>query len=103
MLKLGRAWSAPEELAPLVSGWDKLSNLFKTWVTAPFPAFHMRNLVSGFFNQWRDDAFSLGANKQAIDILRGGLLAKAVLAVLVLVILAGCYLRLLAGLVRRSA
>ena len=76
VLKLGRAWATPTELGPLAAGWDALSNLFKTWVTTPFAAFHSRNLMSGFFNQWRDDAFSLGANKQAMDVLRGGQLAK---------------------------
>jgi hypothetical protein len=72
--KLGQAWDTPKELAPLLAGWDFLNNAFKTWVTTPFPAFHTRNLISGAFNQWRDNAFSVASNLEAKTVLRGGLL-----------------------------
>jgi hypothetical protein len=48
--ELGRYMTSfrnPEALNPVVRGLDWLTNLFKGYVTAPFPGFHVRNLVSG--------------------------------------------------------
>lgn len=36
----------PRELRPLLRGYDVATNLFKEWVTAPFPSFHFRNSYS---------------------------------------------------------
>jgi hypothetical protein len=74
VVKLGQAWNTPRELGPVMSAWNYAQNLFKTWVTAPFPAFHARNLVSGLFNAWRDDALSPAALKEAFQVIRGGTL-----------------------------
>lgn len=81
VMKLGQAWENPRELTPLLAAWDAASNLFKTWVTAPFPAFHARNLMSGIFNMWRDDVQPnrmLPAMREAYDVLRGGTLAAPI-------------------------
>ena len=72
MVKLGKAWSTPRELGPVAVAWDMASNLFKSWATVPFPAFHARNFMSGLFNTWRDDALSPGAMKEAWNVIRGG-------------------------------
>jgi hypothetical protein len=42
-----RPFSSPEAVNPLVRGYDWFTNLFKTYVTSPFPGFHVRNLTSG--------------------------------------------------------
>ena len=76
VLKLGQAWDTPKQVAPLLAGWDFLNNAFKTWVTTPFPAFHTRNLISGMFNQWRDNAFSVGGMHDTMEIMRGNKLLE---------------------------
>lgn len=78
ILKLGRAWNAPKELAPIVAAWDWATNLFKSSVTTLFPAFHTRNGVSALFNMWRDDALSLPAMRDGVAILRGGTVESAI-------------------------
>jgi hypothetical protein len=76
MVKYGAAWKPNADLGPVVRAWDYASNLFKSMVTVPFPAFHTRNLMSGLFNAWRDDALSPSAMQQAGELVRGGLLEK---------------------------
>ncbi len=72
MARLGRAYTTPGVLAPVVEAWDKVTNLFKTALTTVFPAFHSRNLMSGLFNQWRDGALSQSALGEALAVIRGG-------------------------------
>lgn len=72
MARLGRAYTTPGVLAPVVEAWDKVTNLFKTALTTVFPAFHSRNLMSGMFNQWRDGALSQQALGEALSVIRGG-------------------------------
>lgn len=72
MARLGRAYTTPGVLAPVVDAWDKVTNLFKTALTTVFPAFHSRNLMSGLFNQWRDGALSPTALGEAMAVIRGG-------------------------------
>lgn len=71
LVKPLRAWSAPDELIPALAGYDKFMNLFKGWITAPFPAFHTRNALSGLYNMFRDSAFSPTALREAKDVLQG--------------------------------
>lgn len=66
-----RAWTRPEELSPLVAGFDAATNMMKGWLTVPFPAFHVRNIGTGMFNMWRDNAFSLGAMSEAKALMQG--------------------------------
>lgn len=72
MLRIGQAWRNPAAISPVINAWDKAVNLFKTYVTRVFPAFHVRNLGSGIFNMWRDDAVSLSAMGDAWNMIRGG-------------------------------
>lgn len=51
-------FQAPEEIGKLGAGIDKLTNLFKTGVTA-WPAFHVRNMTSGFVQNIITDAFGI--------------------------------------------
>lgn len=76
--RMGAAWNVPEALAPIVATWDAATNLFKAGITAPFPAFHGRNLMSGLFNMWRDgvgmgDVMRIGA--EVMQVQRGGSLS----------------------------
>ena len=64
-------WQRPAELEPIVTGYDKLTNLFKGWVTTPFPAFHSRNIVNGMYSMWRDNAFSTEALFDAGRLMLG--------------------------------
>lgn len=75
VMKLGQAWENPRQLTPLLAAADWASNLFKTAVTVPFPAFHTRNVLSGIFNMWRDDLSPgqiVSGLKAAYNVLRGG-------------------------------
>lgn len=78
MARLGRAYTTPGVLAPVVEWWDKVANLFRNSLTTPFPGFHFRNLMSGGFNTWRDGSLSTTAAKEAFSVLRGGGLSPEV-------------------------
>lgn len=72
MLRMGEAVKTPAVLAPVVAAWDWALNLFKTSLTTIFPAFHVRNMMSGLFNMWRDGALSGAALDQSQKLIRGG-------------------------------
>ena len=81
--RMGAAWNVPEALAPIVGAWDGVTNLFKGAITAPFPAFHGRNLMSGIFNMWRDSvpmADVVGVGAEMLRIQRGGSLSAGAAA-----------------------
>lgn len=80
LTNMGKAWVNPQEMTPLLHAWDAMANLFKTGVTAVFPAFHVRNAFSGLFNTFRDDAFSLKSIKESSELLRGGHLSPETIA-----------------------
>jgi hypothetical protein len=67
-------WRAPEEVAPLIRGYDSAMNLWKGYLTAPFPAFHTRNVASGLFNILRQHVNPLelyNAGADARNVLQG--------------------------------
>lgn len=76
MLRIGQAWKTPEVLKPVVDAWDKITQTIKSNLTYPFPGFHTRNVMSGLFNMWRDNALSPSAMKQMSEIQRGGQLSE---------------------------
>lgn len=81
--RMGQAWVTPETMRPILGVWDSFVNLFKTALTAPFPAFHVRNGVSGFFNMWRDGIAppAMVANSaEMLSVMRGGRLSDDVAA-----------------------
>lgn len=71
MMRFVTPWTRPHEMAPILAAFDKYTNLFKGWLTAPFPAFHSRNFVEGLFQNWRDDALSFSAMDDTAKILNG--------------------------------
>lgn len=74
MQKIGQAWKTPASLQPVVDMWDRTVKTFKDYLTKVFPAFSMRNLMSGIFNMWRDDAMVPKAGSEMMNVLRGGAL-----------------------------
>lgn len=71
MTKLLQSGRAPSELAPVLKAYDGAMNLFKGWLTSPFPAFHVRNLFTGVYNMFRDGALDTGAMSDAKKLLQG--------------------------------
>lgn len=80
MMRIGQAWRAPASLAPVIDMWDRTVQTFKTYLTRLFPAFHVRNLMSGVFNMWRDGAASPQAGSEMMTVIRGGSLSDDVAA-----------------------
>jgi hypothetical protein len=75
ILRMGQAWKVPESVAPVVDFWDRTVQLFKSGLTSPFPAFHVRNAISGMFNMWRAGVLSWDAATDMFRVLRGGSLS----------------------------
>lgn len=61
---------APESKGQLLRGWDALSNMFKTWVTTPFPQYHVTNKVGGVFQNLLSGV--LGGGGVARTLIKGG-------------------------------
>lgn len=74
--RIGKAWSTPSSLQPVVQAWDKTVQWFKDNLTVPFPAFHIRNLMSGIFNMWRDGGGAGAVSKEAGDAMLGMIRGK---------------------------
>lgn len=69
LAKVQKAWTNPEEVQGIVKLWDSALQMFKGAVTYPFPAFHVRNVGSGIYNMWRDNAASSSAMRDAYKVL----------------------------------
>jgi hypothetical protein len=63
--------SGPDAANEIIQAVDSFTNLFKAGVTGMAPAFHVRNLFSGQFQNWLNDTFSGRSVKDAHDIVRG--------------------------------
>lgn len=74
-----RGFSAPESLGPLMKAFDYLTNLTKTFQTAVWPAFHVRNLISGMWQNVVKGGFEPGQGPVA-GILKPMMDAKRLLA-----------------------
>lgn len=55
LARVNKAFAAPEEVNAMTDAWDALTNLFKGNVTAPFPSFHTRNVMSAFVQNALND------------------------------------------------
>lgn len=80
VMRLGEAWKSPAALAPVIEGWKMAMNIFKTGVTAPFPAFNVRNVMNAVFSMWRDKALDFGAMGAARAVQNGGYLPEKIAA-----------------------
>ncbi len=77
IVKFGKAHltnDAADAILPIV---DSLTNVWKASVTAGFPAFHARNLVSGLYRSFIDGTFSPQGARDANALLRGGIIRDA--------------------------
>jgi len=54
---INRQFQAPEEANAVTAAYDAFTNLFKSNVTAPFPSFHVRNMLSGFTQNLLNDVY----------------------------------------------
>lgn len=52
-----RPFVSPESVKPFVTLWDQALNLFKGAVTTAFPSFHVRNAMTGVWQNWVSGAF----------------------------------------------
>jgi len=63
------------------SGYDSFTRWFKTWVTAYFPAFHVRNYISGNVQNYSEigaQALNPKNHNAALGILYGGIKSKPI-------------------------
>lgn len=58
-----RGFQTPESVTPVLAGYDQLTKLFKGFQTSPFPAFHIRNLISGLWQNLVKGGFEPGMNQ----------------------------------------
>lgn len=71
---LGRfmeSFKSPEVANEIASAVDSVTNLFKGGVTSPWPAFHVRNLMSGQWQNWAAGQWSLASLREADKVMRG--------------------------------
>jgi hypothetical protein len=69
--RLMQTFTQPDEAKAALQAIDAFTNAFKLGVTSPFPGFHVRNFISGQFNNYVAGAFSPQALKQANDLMGG--------------------------------
>lgn len=65
-LKLHEKITSPEEVHKLIDAYDVAVSFWRTMVTVPIPAFHIRNLLSDSLLSWLDGGLDLKAMGQAI-------------------------------------
>lgn len=75
--RLVQGYKTPEPAGEVISAIDSLTNLTKTHLTSVWPAFHVRNLTSGLFNNWIAGNFSLKSIRDAHGLLTGGVIQGA--------------------------
>jgi hypothetical protein len=72
-----RFMTEPRELTGFVNALDDLTNAWKAMVTAPWPAFHFRNVVSGQIHNALLGLFSPASLRAAHVMMRGGVINGA--------------------------
>ena len=71
LAKYSRPFSHPKEVNPFLKGWDSYQNLQKAFLTGLFPAFHIRNRISGILQNLMEGDFSPKAERATKDMLYG--------------------------------
>jgi hypothetical protein len=66
-----QSFKSPEAANEILQAVDSVTNLFKGGVTAPWPAFHVRNLFSGQWQNWAAGQWSMKSLRDANAIMRG--------------------------------
>ena len=78
MLRIGQAIKIPSTLKPVVDAFTNATQNLKANLTYPFPSFNVRNLMTGFFNMFRDNALNPTAIKEMQTLQRGGTISDEV-------------------------
>lgn len=71
LVRYVQSFKSPEAANEIVQAVDSVTNLFKGGVTAPWPAFHIRNLMSGQWQNWAAGQWSLASLREADKVMRG--------------------------------
>jgi len=66
-----QSFKSPEAANEILQAVDSVTNLFKGGVTSPWPAFHVRNLMSGQWQNWAAGQWSARSMRDANSIMRG--------------------------------
>lgn len=86
LTKFRNVISSPQGVGEFLSLWDGLTNLTKTFQTAPWPANHVRNQMTAFFQHWINGAVDPTVSgplafmkpwTEAKELRRGGVIADA--------------------------
>lgn len=72
-----RFMTEPRELTGFVKALDDLTNLWRSLVTVPFPAFHFRNLVAGQIHNGLLGLFSVKSVRDAHRLMAGEIIEGA--------------------------
>lgn len=67
-------YSGDEVFSPIADAFDKVTNLFKGGVTSIFPAFHVRNLLSGQAQNYFGEAFSVKSVQEIARFHKDGVI-----------------------------
>lgn len=70
-------FKVPQAMDQIVKGIDSFQNIFKGMVTGPWPAFHMRNMLGGQFNNALIGLFAPRAMRDAGVMISGGVVKEA--------------------------
>lgn len=71
LVRYVQSFKSPEAANEIIQAVDSVTNLFKGGVTAPWPAFHIRNLMSGQWQNWAAGQWSLASLREADKVMRG--------------------------------
>lgn len=71
LLKTMKAFQTPESVGEILDFVDSASNFWKGSLTTPWPAFHVRNLLSGQWMNMTAGLFSRESLKDARDLAQG--------------------------------
>jgi hypothetical protein len=71
VLKFKKSFVSPEPVNEIVGLVDSITNLWKGLQTGVWPAFHVRNFVSGQYQNWVGNMFSRESVKDTWKLLRG--------------------------------
>lgn len=67
--KVSKKYINPHEAGAFLRMFDKVQSCWKRWTLAPFPKYHLRNMVGNFWNNYLDDVKPVSYRKaEAVQI-----------------------------------
>jgi len=70
--RIAVGFTTPRPVGEIVKAIDNFTNIFKGFQVAPWPAFHVRNLISGQVQNWINGTWSRDSMADAFRMLKGG-------------------------------